>query len=69
MKTEFDKDMHILAEHLLNKDTSNFRRQIARMFGKMQMTNTKAYYVDKIDKLCKLVTEKSYEELFLLGIN
>ena len=68
MSAEFRDDLRELAEHLLNKDTKKFRQQIIRMFDKMQVTNTKKYYIEKIDKMCKLTTGETYERLFLLGI-
>ena len=66
--TEFEKDIKELAEYLVNKDTSKFRKKIWQMSEKMQVSNTKEYYKSRIDKLCKAVTNKPYEELFLLGI-
>ena len=66
--TEFEKDMKELAEYLVNKDTSKFRKKIWQMFEKMQTSNTKEYYREKIDSLCKTATGESYEKLFLLGI-
>lgn len=68
MLTEFNKDLLELAETIKSKDNKAFRVKILRMLDKMQMSNTKQFYMDKINKLCELMTGECYEMLFIKGV-
>lgn len=65
---EFDKDLLELAEVIKSKNNKAFRKQIWSMLDKMQSSNTKNYYKDKINKLCEILTGECYEALFIRGL-
>ena len=68
MLTEFNKDLLELAETIKSKDNKAFRVKVLRMLDKMQMSNTKQFYMNKINKLCELLTGECYEVLFIKGV-
>ena len=68
MRTEFEKDIIELAEIICSKDNSKFRKKLLSMFDKMQMSNTKQFYKEAINRVCEQLTGHSYEYLFIGGL-
>ena len=68
MLQEFNRDLLELADSINNKDNKRFRSKLWSMFSKMRQSNTKGFYIDKVDRLCILLTGENYETLFINGI-
>ena len=64
---EFTKDIQDLSEILKAKDLTSFKKQIQKMYNKMQLSNTKDYYTKAIDNLCKELTGRTAQRLMLFG--
>ena len=67
MRTEFENDIINLAEIICSKNTKEFRRKLLSMFDKMQVSNTKQFYKEAINRVCMLLAGNSYEALFMRG--
>ena len=64
---QFTKDIQDLKEIIEAKDLTSFKKQIARMYNKMQLSNTKKYYTEVINNLCKELTGRTTQRLMLFG--
>ena len=64
---QFTKDIQNLKEIIKAKDLTSFKKQIARMYNSMQLSNTKKYYTEAIDNLCKELTGRTTQRLMLFG--
>ena len=67
MRTEFEKDIIELAEIIVAKDSKGFKRKLLGMFDKMQISNTKQFYKEAINRVCMRLAGNSYEALFIRG--
>lgn len=57
-----------LKKTIEERENKAFRKKLIQMIDKMQMSNTKTYYKNVIDKLCVGMTGEHYETLFIKGI-
>lgn len=64
---EFTKDIQELSNIIKAKDMTSFKKQIQKMYNKMQLSNTKDYYTKTIDNLCKELTGRTAQRLMLFG--
>ena len=67
MRTEFEKDIIELAEIIVAKDSKGFKRKLLGMFDKMQISNTKQFYKEVINRVCMRLSNQPYEVLFIKG--
>ena len=64
---EFDKDLVDLIEAINSKNLKGYRVKLLDIVDKWQLSNTKQYYKNRVDKVCMLTTGRHYEEIFING--
>ena len=68
MKTEFETDIINLKATIEKRENVAFRKLILRILEKTQNSNTKKYYLKRVDDICLSLTGKRSGSLLLQGI-
>ena len=68
MKTEFETDIMVLKAAIEKRENETFRKILLRILEKTQVSNTKEYYLKKVDDICLSLMGKSSGSLLLQGL-
>lgn len=68
MKTELETDIMVLKDAIKKRESAAFRKVLLRILEKTQVSNTKEYYLKKVDDMCLSLMGERSSSLLLQGL-